>query len=80
MSYHIERLNADLFLSFHNELLMDLERVELAHRFPSENRFSPEPVSLIRIDAQPDSLLLHSYHTFPESCAVVKSQSLFELE
>jgi hypothetical protein len=79
VSYHIERLDAELFLNFHQELLLDLGRVELAHRFPSENRFAPEPLSLIRADAQADSLLLHSYHTFPENCAVVKSQSLFEL-
>jgi Protein of unknown function DUF2617 len=79
VSYHIERLEPELFLNVHQELLMDLGRVELAHRFPSGNRFAPDPLSLIRADAQADGLLLHSYHTFPENCAVLKSQSLFEL-
>jgi len=79
VSYHVERLEADVFQNFHQELLVDAGRVELSHRFPSGNRFAPEPLSLVRADAQPDSLLVHTFHTFPESCAVVKSQSLFEL-
>ncbi|MFQ5732405.1 MAG: DUF2617 family protein [Planctomycetaceae bacterium] len=78
VSFHVERLDAEVFQNFHQELLVDAERVELAHRFPAGNRFSPEPLSLLRADAQPDSLLVHAYHTFPEHCAVVKSQSLFE--
>lgn len=78
-SFHVERLEPDLFLNFHRELQVDAGRVELAHAFPAGTRFSPEPLSLIRADAQPDSLLIHAYHTFPEECAVVKSQSLFEL-
>lgn len=77
-SFHVERLEADLFRNLHQEMLVDAERVELSHRFPAGNRFSPEPLSLVRADAQPDSLLVHAYHTFPEHCAVVKSQSLFE--
>ena len=77
-SFHVERLDAEVFANLHQELLVDAERVEVAHRFPAGNRFSPEPLSLVRADAQPDSLLVHSYHTFPEHCAVVKSQSLFE--
>ena len=56
----------------------DSERVEVAFEFPSATRFSPPPLSLLRVDAQPDSLLVHAYHTFPDGCAVVKSQSLFE--
>ena len=79
VSYHVEHLEPDVFLDFHQELLTDLSRVELSHSFPAGNRFAPEPLSLIRADAQAESLLIHSYHTFPESSAVVKSQSLFEL-
>lgn len=79
VSFHVEDLVPEVFLNFHQELLIDSSRVELSHRFPSPTRFSPEPLSLIRADAQPASLLIHTYHTFPDNCAVVKSQSLFEL-
>jgi len=79
VSFHVEHLAPEVFLNFHQELLIDTERVELSYRFPSGSRFSPEPLSLIRADAQPDSLLIHAYHTFPDDCAVVKSQSLFQL-
>lgn len=77
--FQVEQLEPDLFLNFHQELLIDAQRVEVSHEFPAGTRFSPPPLSLLRVDAQSDSLLVHAYHTFPESCAVVKSQSLFEL-
>lgn len=77
--FHVEQLDPDIFLNFHQELAIDAGRVEVAHTFPAGTRFSPQPISLIRVDAQRDSLLIHAYHTFPENCAVVKSQSLFEL-
>lgn len=78
VGFQVEQMPADLFLNFHQELLIDSERVEVAFEFPSATRFSPPPLSLLRVDAQPDSLLVHAYHTFPDGCAVVKSQSLFE--
>lgn len=77
-SFHVERLDPDVFLNFHRELQLDADRVELSVSFPAGARFAPEPLSLIRVDAQRQSLLIHAYHTFPEECAVVKSQSLFE--
>lgn len=79
VSYQLEQLEPEIFLNFHEELLIDCRRAAVAHRFPPSSRLAPEPLSLIRAEAAPRSLLLHAYHTFPESCAVVKTQSLFEL-
>lgn len=79
VSYQLEQLDPEVYINFHEELLLDCGRVAVAHRFPSANRFSPEPLSLVRADANYDSLLIHAYHTFPESYSVVKTQSLFEL-
>lgn len=78
VSYQLEQLDPEVFLNFHEELLVDCSRAEVAHQFPSTNRFAPGPLSLIRTDVCTRSLLIHAYHTFPESCAVVKTQSLFE--
>lgn len=79
VSYQVEQLDLDVFLTFHEELLLDCCHANVAHRFPSANRLFPGPLSLIRADADGNSLLVHAFHTFPESCAVVKTQSLFEL-
>jgi hypothetical protein len=79
VSYQLEQLEPDVYRNLHEEFLIDCDRVNLSHRFPAGNRFSPEPLSIIRTEIAPRSLLIHAYHTFPESCAVVKTQSLFEL-
>jgi Protein of unknown function DUF2617 len=79
VSFQLERLEPGVFLNFHEELLSDCKRSTIAHRFPTENRLSPEPLSLLRTDVGADSLLVHAFHTFPDSCTVLKTQSLFEL-
>ncbi len=78
VSFQLERLDPEVYLNFHEELLMDCHRAELSHRFPAGNRLSPEPLSLIRTETTVNSLLIHAYHSFPDDCAVIKTQSLFE--
>jgi len=77
--YHLEQLEPDVYLNYHEELLLDCNRADLSYQFSTPNRLSPIPLSFLRIDATPDSLLVHSYHSFPDDFAVVKTQSLFEL-
>jgi hypothetical protein len=79
VSFQLERLEPEVFLNLHEELLADCARADVAHRFPPQTRLAPGPLSLIRTDASARSLLVHAFHTFPESCAVVRTQSLFEL-
>lgn len=78
-SYQLERLDSAVFLNFHEELLFDCRRAALFHRFPSSSRLMPEPLSLVRTEVESNSLLVHAFHTFPESNVVVKTQSLFEI-
>lgn len=79
VSYQLEQLDPEVFLEIHEELLLDCNTADVAHIFPSGNRLAPGPLSLIRADAGIRSLLIHAFHTFPESNAVVKTQSLFEM-
>jgi hypothetical protein len=79
VSYQMERLDPIVFLNMHEELLADCKRATIAYRFPAENRLSPEPLSLLRTEAGAHNLLVHAYHTFPESRTILKTQSLFEL-
>jgi hypothetical protein len=78
-SYQLERLDPEVFLNAHEELLRDCRRAAVYYRFPAIGRLAPEPISLICTEADTHSLLIHAFHTFPENCVVVKTQSLFEL-
>ena len=77
-SYQVERLDPEVFLNFHQEVSLDCDKASLGHRFASGNRLAPGPLSLIQADISSECVLIHAFHTFPENCAVVKTQSLFE--
>lgn len=79
VSYQMEKLNSDVFLHFHEELLLDSTKARVAHRFAPMSRLAPAPLSFIQTEERPRSLLIHAFHTFPENFAVVKTQSLFEV-
>jgi len=77
-SCQLERLEPAVFLQAHEELVLDCRQAQLSIAVPSANRWSPGPVSLIRTELGRDSVLIHAFHTFPEFCAVVKTQTLLE--
>jgi len=80
VSYQVEKVEPEIFLHLHEELQLDALKAQVAHQFPQAGRLAPAPLSLIQTDIQPYSLVVHSFHTFPDNCAVVKTQSLFELQ
>jgi hypothetical protein len=77
-SFQLERLDSEIFLNFHQELQTDFRRACLAREYPGQGRFAPGPISLVRTEITLDSFLIHTYHTYPENCAVVKTQTLIE--
>ncbi|MFP6702260.1 MAG: DUF2617 family protein [Planctomycetaceae bacterium] len=77
-SYQLEQLDPEIFLNVHQELLADSLTAAVAFTFPTTGRFDPPPLSLITTDNWTDSLLVNAFHTFPESGAIIKTQSLFE--
>lgn len=79
VSFQVEQLEPDVFLQYHEELLLDAARARLAHRFSPTSRLSPAPLSVIQTEERPRSLLVHAFHTFPDNLAIVKTQSLFEV-
>lgn len=79
VSYQVERLDAEVFQHCHEEMLGDSARARLAHSFAPTSRLAPSPLSYIQTEERPHSLLVHTFHTFPDNRAVVKTQSLFEV-
>ncbi len=79
VSFQVEHLEPDVFLHFHEELLLDCARCRVSHQFTPTSRLYPAPLSFVETEVHPNSLLVHAFHTFPDNCAVVKTQSLFEV-
>jgi len=79
VSFQVEQLEPEVFVHCHEELLVDSTRCRLSHSFSPTSRLSPAPLSFIRTEERPHSLLVHTFHTFPDNRAVVKTQSLFEV-
>jgi hypothetical protein len=78
MSCQVERLHLDIFLRMDEELDQDCRCADLSVRLPATNRFLPGPLSVIRTEVGRESILVYAFHTFPEHCVIVKTQSLFE--
>jgi len=79
VSFQVEQLDPEVFLQCHEELLADATRARMAHNFTPTSRLAPAPLSLVQTEERPHSLLVHTFHTFPDNRAVVKTQSLFEV-
>jgi len=79
VSFQVEQLDPEVFLNCHEELLLDSTRARMSHHFSPTSRLSPAPLSFIQTEERPHSLLVHTFHTFPDNRGVVKTQSLFEV-
>jgi len=79
VSFQVEQLDPDVFVHCQEELLADATRSRMAHHFAPTSRLAPAPLSFIQTEERPHSLLIHTFHTFPDNRAVVKTQSLFEV-
>ena len=78
-SFQVERLEPELFQHCHEEMVLDSERARLSHGFSAASRLSTAPLSYIHTEERKNTLLVHTFHTFPENRAIVKTQSLFEV-
>ena len=79
VSFQVERLDPEVYLQLHEECSTDCRKATLGRMFDPPNRLAPAAVSYLQLDLFPRSLLIHAFHTFPENCAVVKTQTLIEL-
>jgi hypothetical protein len=78
-NFQLEPVAPELFWTFQEELSRDGERQGLVHVFESSGRMALGAVSYINAETRSRSLLVQSFHTFPDDCAIVKCQSVFEL-
>ena len=79
-SLSVERLDREVYSRIHDELECDALHRGLFHNFRPHHRLSLSPISYIAIEARAKSLLVQTFHTFPDDCTVLKTQSLFEFK
>ncbi len=80
MCFEVERVDPEVFRHLCDELILDPTRGDLFHRFVAKDRLSPAPISRIHAEARGSSLSIQAFHTFPDELAIVRCQSLFELQ
>jgi hypothetical protein len=78
--FEVERVDLEIFRHLCEEIELEPSPNRLFHRFTASNRLAPEPISQIHIDARVHDLSIQSFHTFPDECAIVRTQSLFEVK
>jgi hypothetical protein len=77
-SAHVEQLDVEVFSEIHDELSADASKALLAYEFPGPHRLQKGALSVMQAEVTSDSLLIHAFHTFPESLSVLRTQSLYE--
>jgi hypothetical protein len=78
-SAHVDAVDAIAFRNIEQELTLDARKAALSYRFPGAGRLQPGPLSVIRAEPLAHGVMFHSFHTFPENSAILRTQSLYEL-
>jgi hypothetical protein len=76
----VERVDIEVFLHLCEEIALSASGNQLFRRFPASNRMAPPPISHIQLSARANDLSIQCFHSFPKECAIVRTQSLFELK
>ncbi len=76
----VEHVDLHVFRHLCEEMTRDPRHDRLFHHFRSPNRLAPAPISSVAISSRARDLSINSFHTFPNECAIVRTQSLFEIK
>lgn len=75
---HVDTVDAAAFARINMELEVDARRAFLSYQFPGQNRLVSGPQSVIKVEGSATSLIVHTFHTFPDELSILRTQSLFE--
>lgn len=76
----VDVVSFSVFTRVQMELEDECSKVFLSHQFSAQNRFTPGALSLIRVEGNEKMISVHTFHTFPEDLAVLRTQTLIELD
>jgi hypothetical protein len=78
-SFQLDVVEPAIFWAFQEELAWEGMRGGMLHQFGDGGRIPTGALSYVHVEPRRRTLLIHAFHTFPDDCAIVKSQSLFQL-
>lgn len=76
----MEAVPPKVFVTIRQQLDEQLEVEGLVHRFDSNGRVAFGALSYINVQSFAGHVLVRALHTFPDTCAVMKSESRFSVE
>ena len=79
VNFQLEPVEPEIFWTFQEELVRDGQRQGMLHKFDSSGRMALGAISYVNIETRSKTLLVQAFHTFPDDCAIVKSQSLIRI-
>jgi hypothetical protein len=77
--FTLEPVEPQLFWTYQQELALGDSQEGLLHRFDSSGRMALGAISYIHVESRNRSVQIRAFHTFPDDCAIVKCNSVFEL-
>lgn len=78
-NFHLESVAPHIIQDYRDQLPLEGPCQGLLHAFDSSNRISQGAVSYIYPESRSRTLRIQALHTFPDDCAIVRSESLFTL-
>lgn len=78
MISQLEILPPEIFVHIHEELLIDGAKRGLLYHHQPHHRLALSPIGFITVEAWKGRTSIATFHTFPNDCALVKTQSLIE--
>jgi Protein of unknown function DUF2617 len=74
----LEILPPEIFVHVHEEIRADGAKRGLLYQHCPHHRLALSPLGFITVEAWRGTLSVNTFHTFPDDCAIVKTQSLIE--
>ncbi len=75
----MESVHPSVFVTIQQQLNEQLEVEGLVHRFESNGRIAFGAISYMNVQSFQKHVLVRSFHTFPDTCTVMKSESRFSI-
>lgn len=79
VEFLLEPADPEIFWAFQQQLVGNEDRHGMLHTFDASGRVPLGAISYIHMETRSRSLMIQAFHTFPDDCAIVKSESKFEL-
>lgn len=79
VDFQLDSAEPEVFWAVQQQLVSNERPKGMLHTFDASARVPMGAISYIHLETRDKSLLVQACHTFPDDCAIVKSQSKFEL-